>query len=148
MPPRRVGIGYYDHVWEDLAIPETDLDRLRASLEQDNGTATMPERDLADQAANPWLEGKADLPIQEPDQPPSAAPSGSRPGGAIPCRPYQPGIFIPGGYIPIGEAASLLAFGDFEIFDHILETKFDPYWPRMSSFQGIPARKSIANWTS
>jgi hypothetical protein len=43
----------------------------------------------------------------------------------MPYRPYRPGLpkecFIPEGYIPILEAASLLAFGDAEFKDHLRE---------------------------
>ena len=41
-------------------------------------------------------------------------------------RPSLCGSFIPEGYIPIMEAASLLAFDDREFLNYTLETRFNP----------------------
>ncbi len=41
-----LGADYYDHEWKDLAILESDLDQLRAEIEQDDGTMIESEAEF------------------------------------------------------------------------------------------------------
>jgi len=80
----------------------------------------------------PPVEHTVELPAQGSGRMPTAFPCEAPRGGTIAYRPYLPSAFMPEGYMPILEAASLLAFGNSNFLDYTLEKKFDPHIGRES----------------